>query len=437
MTLRFAGFGWSTVLAEGLGAKLVGLLGFAATQTAVQCIGFAVGLLLVHSLAVDAYAYYALATSMVGITTVMLDLGLGNALLARAGPLLGRPAALAAVFADALALQRRLALWLMPLLVAGFAAMFLHHQASAGQAALLTTLVAACGLIQVRSSLSLAMLRLHGERRLQQRLDLATQFAKAAAIATLALIALTAPLALAANAVAATLTWACLHHWMRRRLPPLPVADGRFRAPLLDLVRRQAPNSLYYCLSGQITLWLVGLLGSTRSMADVGALGRIALVFTIVGTVVSAIVQPYFARHDDARRLVPAFVAVNLFFVATTALLWLVGTLFPAEVLWILGGAYRDLQDAVPWVMLASSLSAWSAAVYAIGSARGWLVPGPWVIGSGVVGIAACVHWLDVSTPRGAFVMNAATAAIATVLTLAYVTHQLGRHVRGPEETPR
>ena len=302
--------------------------------------------------------------------------------------------------------------------------MFLYRHAAVSQALLLTLLVAACSVLQARASFALAIVRLYGERVLQQKMDLGVNGAKAALAGALTLFGMSASLALGMNVAAAAVTWSRLRHWLATRLPPLQ-PDGAYHAQLLDMVRRQAPNSVYYCASGQIAIWLVGLMGSTQGIAQVGALGRIAVLFTIIGAVVSAIVQPYFARHNEPRTLKSAFVAVNAFFALTALTLWAGARTFPGPVLWILGGAYRGLDEAVPWMVLTSCLSVWSGAVYSIGGARGWLVPSGAVIATGVLATAASIVWLDVSTPSGSFQMGTVTAGTAVVLTLGYVGHRL------------
>jgi len=66
-------------------------------------------------------------------------------------------------------------------------------------------------------------------------------------------------------------------------------------------VRKQAPHSIYYCLQGQITVWLISIFGNADSVADVGALSRLAVVFSVLGALSSEIVFPAFARIQDAR----------------------------------------------------------------------------------------------------------------------------------------
>lgn len=413
-----------------LGRQLRGLFSFAAVQAVVQAIGFLVGLLVVRTLSVGDYAYYTLAVSMVGISQELLLLGLANAVLAQGGAQLGNTVGMARLMADAFALHKRSALLLVPLLSLAFAAMFSYHRASALQVAVLTALVALCALLQVRNSLSLAVVRLHGERVFQQKLDFSVNVGRALAVATLVLLGLNASSAVFVNVMAAAAICVCLHLWFAGRLGPLPVADGSFRPALLALVKRQAPNSIFYCFSGQATIWLVGLLGSTQTVAEVGALGRIAVLFTIIGAVVVAIIQPYFARQHEARALVRAFAAVNAFFAVLTLALWALASAYPGYVLWILGGSYRSLQAAVPWLVLGACLAAWSGAAYAIGAARGWVVSAAWLIPSGLLAIVASIALFDVATPTGACMMGCVTAGTGALVSVGYVSQQLRAALR-------
>jgi hypothetical protein len=295
---------------------------------------------------------------------------------------------------------------------------------------MLIGIVVVCALTQVRNGLMLALVRLRGERVFQQQLDLGSSVAKLALVGLLSLTLLNATLALAVNLVVAGALWWRLRRWGRLHLARVQATQGQHRAPLLALVRRQTPNSLYYCLSGQIAVWLVAALGTTQGVAEVGALGRLAVVFAVIGAVVTAIVQPYFARHHDPQRLHAAYWAVNGFFVLLTAALLTASLSAPQPILWILGGPYTELQAALVWMVLGSSLSAWSSAIYSIGAARGWVVPSAWVIGSGLAGIGASVLWLDLSTPIGSFMLGSVSAALALTATLTHVTYQLHRHAQ-------
>src|SRR5690606_10439234 len=58
-------------------------------------------------------------------------------------------------------------------------------------------------------------------------------------------------------------------------------ADDQIRTSIMSIVARVMPASVYYCLSGQITIWLSSVDGSTSVIAQLGALGRVAMLFNL------------------------------------------------------------------------------------------------------------------------------------------------------------
>ena len=128
--------------------------------------------------------------------------------------------------------------------------------------------------------------------------------------------------------------------------------------------------------------------------------------------------------------------AVNGFFLLLCVALLGLSLAAPEQMLWILGGHYNGLQRELPWLVAAAVLAAWAGALYSIGAARGWLVPAPWVVGTGVVSTALGVAMFDVATVRGSLMLNTFTAGVSAVLMLAFVGRALRRYARGHEEPP-
>lgn len=410
-------------------ARLARLLRFATAQGVVQLLGFASGLLLVHVLAQTTYGHYTLAVSLLGLATVMLDLGLATAVLSHGGRLLGvgvgvgvgqRPR-LPGLLADARDLQRRLAIAVGLLLLPLVAGMFLWQGIAPSIVAALVLLVLFSGWLSVRNAVAFSVLRLLGDAGTQQKIELAGNAAKLLLLALLTLVWIDATLALAAGLLAtAAAGWLA---WRRVRLHlggPV-AATGEQSAALAGSVRRQAPNSAYYCISGQLPVWLVGILGSAERVAEVGALGRLAMVFALVGAVFAGLVQPYFARRQSRRDLLQGFAVVNLAFLALTVLLTAAALLLPQALLWILGPRYAGLHAELVPMVLASSLGAWSAALYSAGAARNWIVPAALVIPVSLATLVASALFFDVATVAGSLQMSLAGAAAALAMTLAFV----------------
>lgn len=410
--------------------RLLRLLSFSSAQVMVQMLGFLAGLLLVRVMVPLDYGHYTALMTLVGLGTVLLDLGLSAAMLSLGGAHHAAAAPLERLLADAQRLQQRLTVWLaLPLAALGFA--LLRQQGlPGGPAAALVLLCLLTSGLNARNAVAVGVLRLRGDVVLQQRLELGVHVARVAVVAAAALGPINLMVAALTMIVPSLLMSLALARVLRPRLAREAAAAG-FDAGLARAVRQQAPNSLYYCLSGQLPVWLVAWFGQTQQVAEVGALGRLALLFTVVGSVLAALVLPYFARPRRAGELRDAFLLINALFLGLSVLLVVLAATVPSVLLSLLGPQYLHLVGETPWMVLSASLSAWSGAVYAMGAARGWVTPGWLVIPVGTATLALVVMLVDVSTVSGAFQLNTAAAAAATLLVLAYVGLRLRRHVAG------
>lgn len=416
--------------------RMARLGGFASTQVVVQVIGFVSGIALVHWMDQSQYGHYTLAISMVGLGNVLLDLGLSTAVLSKGGGFHAEPRRLGSLLGDAYAFQLRMVgagvLVLSPL----FGAMFLKQGIDAREVIVLTVLVLCCSAFNVHNAVALSWVRLRGDLSTQQRLEIGINLGKLLLVMLAALLFLDAQVAVLVNVVAAAAM-----SWMLRRYLALHL-EGRIAATrehfpaLKEFVSRQAPNSLYYCFMGQIAIWLVGFFGNAERVAEVGALGRLAALFTVIGAVMAALVQPFFARASVRRELVSGFVALNAFFVLLTATLVAVAVTAPQLLLWVLGHRYAGLGDELVWMVIGSSLSAWSGALYAVGAARGWVVPSVVLIPTGLATLAWAAWTFDVSTVLGSLMMNSAVAFVAWILTFGWVVVRL-RSMIPPVEVAR
>ena len=68
------------------------------------------------------------------------------------------------------------------------------------------------------------------------------------------------------------------------------------RQEILRLTKHLAANAVFYCFQGQITVFLISFFGHhVSSVAEVGALGRLAMIFAVGMLVLatSALLAPY------------------------------------------------------------------------------------------------------------------------------------------------
>lgn len=408
--------------------RLTRLTTFATTQFVVQVLGFLAGIVLVREMAQAQYGVYTLAVSLAGVANILTDLGLASAVMAIGGRLPSQRQALGALVVDANALHRRLAALSFALVIPGCALLLWRQHAPTWQVAVLTLVIVATAALTVRAGVALSIARLSGHTGLQQRMDLLINTAKVVAVVLLSWTFLDATVACVLNLAVAGGYFLALRRYLSQQVDMPARAIGCHFPALRQHLWKQAPNSIYFVVSSQLAVWLIGVFGSAERVAEVGALGRLGAGFAVIGSVSAALVLPYFARHDGPAELAVGFVSVNAFYALLLALLVVLASTFPSAILWILGGSYGGLQSELVWMILASTLAAWGGTVYSIGCARGWVMPLWLVVSTGVAAIATTASLVDVSTVRGSFQINAATGLTGTVVAIGYFTWKLRRH---------
>jgi hypothetical protein len=411
------------------------LASFASTQLAVQIIGFASGVVLVRHMEQVQYGYYTLSLSMVSIANILSDLGLATAVMATGGRLVGQRGELAHLVSDANVLHLRLAVLSFGVLIPCFVVLLLRQHAAVWQVTALTLLILVSALLNVRNGVMLSITRLLGHVALQQKLDLAVNVAKFALLMIATWLVLDATVACVVNLAVAVAYLVVLRRHSTASVGALPVASGGHAAALRQHLWKQAPNSVYFVLSSQLAVWLVGTFGNAERVAEVGALGRLGALFTVVGAVSAALVFPYFARQDGPAELTAGFVGVNVFFAAVLVALVSLASVFPGPILWVLGGRYVALHSELVWMIVAATLSAWGGTVYGIGCARGWVLPVSLSMSAGVAATALSAAAVDVSSVLGSFMINTATGLAGTVVAIGYFAWQLRRHSRQEVQT--
>jgi len=157
--------------------------------------------------------------------------------------------------------------------------------------------------------------------------------------------------------------------------------------------RRTLPGTIYYCLSGHISIWLISIYGSTTSIAEVGALGRLAAILMVLGAVFSTMVAPRFARLPQERsQLLRGYLRICGVIGAITIIIPGLVRLFPEQVLWILGRNYANLTNEVVLSALGSC-----SQMYSLALSRLWVLP-PWInISMSFLAQAVLILVLDLS----------------------------------------
>jgi O-antigen/teichoic acid export membrane protein len=346
-------------------------------QAAVQLLGFVAGIVVIRNLAPQQYALYTITTAALGTMTVLTDGGVSSGVLAQGGAVWHDARKLGAVLATGLELRRRLALIALGVSLP-LTSELLHHQGAGWlEAGVVAASILPVFLATVTSQLLEVVPRLHQRVWPLQRIQLLSNLAR------VVLLGLATPLwplaAVASVATAPSQWWA---NWQLRRLAGryadwCGASEADVRSRLITQVRRTMPAAVYYSLSGQLTVWVISIFGRPTAVAAVGALGRLAMILTVMSSAFGVLAVPRFARIPGLERSRVAFrywqsqaVLALASGIPLLAIAW-----FPGPALTVLGPHYAGLEREALLMGFSSVASILSGAAFSLGAARGIVVP--------------------------------------------------------------
>jgi O-antigen/teichoic acid export membrane protein len=368
-----SGFDWLAVVTPDRGKYWARLLArFVSVQLVVQALGLVGGLLTVRLLDKTEYAYFHIANVIAATMMLLSDTGIGMAILSMAGQNWQDKQRLGRALNSAAHVRSRLAI--TTVLVTAPVFIFLAVKAGAGSMLTLGLLLLIVFnlLLQLEGGVLGVILRLRSEVGKVQLLDLS------GAVLRLALLLVAIPFGLHIGWVVATLPLASLvqylilQSWLSRWIDTSAPGTDEDKAEIYRNVRRLLPTTIFYALQGQISTWLITIFGKAGEVSDVGALGRIAVIFGVVNTVLGALVAPMFARCLNGRELARKYSLVLVIYTGL-ALLAVLGTaVFHREILWVLGPSYQHLRTELILMIISTALGGFVAAMWQINLAKAW-----------------------------------------------------------------
>lgn len=377
------------------------LAGFTWLQAAIQALAALSGLLLVRVLEKPQFAAYTIATSLLTTLNVLTDCGIGTGLNVIGGRVWRDRALLGALVAGALRWRTRLACIALPLGLTLALVLLRQNHVAWGQATSLA-IVALAGLAGTAITNTCALaLRFHAKYLEVQRIELAAVVVRLTLLISLAFFFIDSILAVLAATLAVSLQAFLIRREAASILELNATPNREQGRELGRFVARQWFSTAFFAFQGQITIWVMSLYGTPEKVAEVGALGRLAVLFAFITSLLNGVATPTLARcnsHSRLRRLAAAMVLAYALFAGAL----LAGTLlFPRHILCLLGAKYAGLSQELPLVVGTALIWGLTGVLFGLASARGWIWHA-WLSPLFTLVLQSLLlHWLDLSQVRG------------------------------------
>jgi len=399
-------------------AKIVG--NFVIVQAVVQIIGFLSGILLVRTLEQREYAYFTIANTMQGTINLLADIGISVGLVSIGGRVWQDRHRFGQLISTALSVRKKLGAVAIIIVTPVLYFLLVKNGASFFYTAVLIVVVLAGLLIQLSLGVLDVVPRLRSDIARIQSIDLTGAIARLIVLVTLMYFFLNAGMAVAVATATLLLQYAMLRKYVARVIDLDAPENAEDRAAMFGFIRKLAANAVFYCLQGQITVFLISFFARrTSSVAEVGALGRLAMIFAVLSNLLTNVFVPAFARCQSARKLRWLYAAI-IGGVSAFSLMVLCGAgIFPDQFLFVLGNKYAHLHRELLVMVGGAVLSALTGTFWALNASKAW-VAGSWLyIPLTLATQIALIPYTDFSSVMGVLTFNLISAIPNLLLNIA------------------
>jgi O-antigen/teichoic acid export membrane protein len=193
--------------------------------------------------------------------------------------------------------------------------------------------------------------------------------------------------------------------------------DLNVKKQILSFVKKIMPGAIYYSISGQITIWLISIFGTTNSIAQIGALGRLTVVLTIVSTIFTSLIVPRFTKLPGNRDLLfKRYIMIHLLMFIISLSIVAICWSFPNQILWILGKSYSGLSTEFLFIVVAACINLIVGISFSLNSNRGWIFNPIIGIAIGLSEIILGIMIFNISTLQGVLYFNLFQAIVGLLI---------------------
>ncbi|WJS94222.1 polysaccharide biosynthesis protein [Flavobacterium johnsoniae] len=393
---------YETIISWG---KLISITGSA--QILIQALGFASGILVIRLLPVEEYALYTLANTMLGTMTILADGGISTGIMSQGAKVWQDKEKLGAVLATGLYLRRKFAVGSLLVATPVLMYLLLHNNAS-----WLTTLLIVGALIPaffaaLSDSLLEIVPKLHQDIVSLQKNQVSVGIVRFLFLGLTMFIFPWAFIALLANGIPRVIGNVKLRKIADKFADKTQKSDPAVEKEVMQIVKKILPGAIYFCISGQITIWLISVFGNTTAVAQLGALGRLAVLLNIVSVLINTLIVPRFARLAPKRNdlLKKVLYTICLILLLSGILLLLVA-IFPEQILMVLGKSYKGLSYEMILSVLIGCVNLGISIFISFSSSRGWVINPILTMVFNIFGTVFPLFFVDVSTINGVLMLS-------------------------------
>lgn len=400
-------------------AKLISVTGFA--QILVQAIGFICGIIVIRVLSIEEYAIYTLANTMLGTMVVLSDGGISIGVMSEGAKVWQDKKKLGVVLATGFDLRKKFAFFSLVISIPILLYLLRNIGVSWFMSLIIVLVLIPAFISTLSSSILSKAATLNQDIIPLQKNSLVINFSRLALLFATVFIFPWAFIVILGSGISQIIGNIKLRKIIKPYVDLEQKPSIEVRREITKMVSRTLPESIYYCISGQITVWLLAFFGSTNSIAEIGALSRVAMLLNLVAIMFNTLIVPRFARLDNSFKPVfTRFIQIQILLILVLVTILLGSYLFANQILWLLGPKYDNFQTEMILALLGSALNLFSGITFHVCASKGWVINPLLSIPVSIIAIICCVLVLDVSTLYGVLILNIIIALVQIVMNTSF-----------------
>ncbi|WP_114937391.1 polysaccharide biosynthesis protein [Mucilaginibacter endophyticus] len=399
-----------------------------SAQAIIQLLGLVTGILIVRLLPTTEYAFYTLANTMLGTMTVLADGGISSGVMAQGGKVWQDRQKLGTVIASGLKLRKIFGMFSLLISLPILFYLLIRNGASLIASGLIVLAIIPSFFAALSDTLLETASKLHQGINKLQKNQLSAGLGRFVLMVGSLLVFPFTFIAILGNGIPRMWANIRLRKISAEYADPEQKADPAVEKEILAIVKRSLPGAIYFCVSGQITIWLISVFGNTQSIAHVGALSRLTTALTVFTTLFSTLVVPRFARLPEKKNLlVQRFIQIEAALFAISFIIIIIVMLFPAQVLWILGKGYSNLNKEILLLTISSCLTMLAGVTYSVLVSRGWIIKPIINLSVNILFQLILIVTMDLSKTTNVLMFSIVDFLLAFVILIIYFIYRVSR----------
>jgi O-antigen/teichoic acid export membrane protein len=411
--------------------KMISITGSA--QIIVQAVSFASGILIIRLLPIQEYAFYTLANTMLGTMVLLSDSGISTGVMSLGGESWQDKHKLGIILATGLDLRRKFALASLLVAVPILIYLLLHNGASWFMAILITVAMIPAFYAALSDSL------LEIVPKLKQNIIPLQCNQVEVGLGRLLLSAITifffpwAFVGILAAGLPRIIGNIRLRKIVYKFVDKEKKIDTEIEGKIVAIVKKSLPSVVFYCFSGQITIWIISYFGNTTSLAQIGALGRVVMLLSLIGVLFNVLIVPRFARLKNEYSRLMAFYSKMIGLGLVICFVVIVAMYFLSNYfLFILGNNYKGLDKELILVITGGCINMLMALGLSLYLSRGWVMKYYISISIDVLSLIVGCFLFDITNLLGVLHFNIFVASIQMILHLYFGFYKINQLKNDP-----